>query len=464
MFVAIIQSAGSCVRKKKHGAGPVRLRNIPRDLGWPMVALLFIAVVLGGGGIRHGLTNLVVQLVALAVLLFQPGIVRRFFSESPLWLKILVPLTVLLPLIQLVPLPAGIWRALPGREMAAGTRDLVNAGEGWFPLTLDRARTLIALFALSAPLAVIVSAPSLKGDWRRSALVLLVALAFLHFAFGVVQFAAGGDTLRLYETNDAGRFYGFFVGHIASGLFLVIGLCSLIGLFASKKRTTLDLMLYPAGAALLAIGVLLSSSRSAIALLLVPALWAAWLAWRELHRFSRRTRILTFGGILAFLAVVAIVMATNDRLGATWERFESFEDSRPDIWEDTMNGIDRYWPVGSGMGTFDEVFQVEESLETLPAKKAARAHNEYIEVALEAGILGILLIAAWVVGLLASAYRRLRTVNAPVTLAAALSLLCIALQALIYFPLRNMAVLCIAGLLVALLTAPVKIKRDRVIE
>nr|WP_247713204.1 O-antigen ligase family protein [Qipengyuania polymorpha] len=223
-------------------------------------------------------------------------------------------------------------------------------------------------------------------------------------------------------------------------------------------------MLYPAGAALLVIGVVLSSSRSAIALLLLPGLWAAWLGWKELRRFSPRTRWLTLGGVITLLGAAALVMATNERLGATWERFESFEDSRPDIWEDTMVGIERYWPVGSGMGTFDEVFQVEESLETLPAKKAARAHNEYFEITLEAGIFGILLVVAWVAGLLYSAYRGLRTVQAPVTLAAALSLLCIALQALIYFPLRNMAVLCIAGLLVALLTAPVTIKRDRVIE
>lgn len=449
---------------KRRDSGRACLLTIHRDLGWPLIALLAIAVIFGGGGIRHGLTNLIVQLAALAILLFQPGLFRRFLSETPIWLKLLVLLTILLPLVQLIPLPADIWRALPGREMAAETRDLIGAGEGWFPITLDRARTIIALFALTAPLAVMLSVHSLENDWQRSALVLLVTFAFVDFAFGVIQFAAGGDTLHFYETNDPSRFYGFFVGHIASGLFLVIGLCGLIGLFASKKRTSLDLMLYPAGAVLLVIGVVLTSSRSAIALLLLPGLWAAWLAWEELRRFSMRARMFTLGIAVALLGCAAVVLATNERLGATWERFESFEDSRPDIWEDTLVGIDRYWPVGSGMGTFDEVFQVEESLETLPAKKAARAHNEYLEIALEAGIFGVLLIAAWVVGLLYCAYRGLRGVNGPVTIAAALSLLCIALQALIYFPLRNMAVLCIAGLLIALLTAPVTAKRDRVSE
>ena len=129
-----------------------------------------------------------------------------------------------------------------------------------------------------------------------------------------------------------------------------------------------------------------------------------------------------------------------------------------------MSGIDRYWPVGSGMGTFDEVFQVEESLETLSVKKAARAHNEFLEIALEAGIAGLLLVAGWMVFLAYAFVRGIRSVHAPAIMAAAMALVCIGLQALIYFPLRNMAVLCVAGLLVALLTAPITIKRDRVID
>ena len=441
-----------------------RVKAVPRDLGWPLVALLLIALILGGGGIRHGLTNLVVQLAALGVLLFQPGLLRRFASEAPIWLKALVAVTLLVPLLQLIPVPASLWRELPGREMAAEARDLIGAGSDWFPVTLDRARTVVAFFALVGPLAVLLSSHSRVTDWRRSALTLLVGLAFLQFALGVVQFAAGGDSLALYETNQTGRFYGFFVGHISSGLFMVIGLTCLVGLFASRERAALDLLVYPAGSALLIIGVILSGSRSAVALLGIPCLWIAWLAWQELRHFSRRTRWIAVGTVLATGLLAATFMATNQRLGETWERFQSFEDSRPDIWTDTQIGIERYWPVGSGMGTFDEVFQVEESLETLPAKKAARAHNEYLEIALEAGIFGVLLVAAWVTALLYSTYRGLRTVQAPLTLAAALCLLCIALQALIYFPLRNMTVLCVAGLLVALLTAPVTIKRDRVIE
>ena len=436
------------------------MTQVGRVLGWPLVALMVMALVFGGGGIRHGLTNLLVQLTALGVILFQPGLVRQFAAQSPRWLQALLLVTLLVPLIQLVPLPPGLWQALPGREMALETRSMIGAESSWFPITLDRARTAIALFALLAPLAAILCLGGLTPAKARQLLVLIVALTFLQYLFGVIQFASGGESLKFYETNETGRFYGFFVGHIASGLFMVIGFCALVGCYASKKRTTIDNLLYPAAAVLLCIGVILTGSRSAVVLLVLPGLWAAWVGWTELRRYSPRLRYGVLGAAALSLIAVGAVVATNQRLGDTWDRFSSFEDSRPDIWADTEVAAERYWPVGSGMGTFDEVFQVEESLETLTAKRAARAHNDYLEIALEAGIGGLVLVAAWFAALLYAAYRGLRSSYAPFTIAASLALLCIALQSLLYFPLRNMTVLCVAGSLVALLTAPLTIKRD----
>lgn len=432
-----------------------------RELGWPFVAFLFLALVLGGGGIRHGLTNLVVQAGALAILLLWPGKIRAFLTHAPKGLIVLVAASVLLPLLQLVPLPPGLWQGLPGREMATESRFLVGAGGDWFPLTLDRGRTIVAALALFGPLAVIASYDYRSEKAAKAALAVLVAMAFLQVCFGVVQLAAGGDTLTFYETNREGRFYGFFIGHIASGLFMVVGLCALIGHYEMSRKTLIRTLLYLGFGLLLVVGVILTNSRSAVALLLLPAAWAGFIALRHSKTLAPKLRGFALGGALVALLGTVALFATNDRLAGTWDRYQDLEDSRPDIWEDTLVGIERYWPVGSGMGTFDEVFQVEESLEALVAKKAARAHNEYLEILLEAGIYGAGLVLAWFLYLAYAIIRGLRSVQAPVTVAAALAGLCFALQALIYFPLRNMAELCVAGLLVALLTAPLTTKRDR---
>ncbi|QZD89458.1 O-antigen ligase family protein [Qipengyuania aurantiaca] len=432
-----------------------------REFGFSLAIFLLIALILGGGGIRHGLTNLFVQLGGLALLLLWPDKIGQFLSKAPKGLIVLVAATVLLPVMQLVPLPPEVWKALPGREMALESRALVHAENDWFPLTLDRGRTITALFALAGPLAVIVTYRFGSKKASHAGLGILAGLAILQLAYGVLQLAVGGDALLLYETNSEGRFYGFFVGHIASGLFLVIGLCALIGLYEVSNKSTVRTTLFIAFSILLVIGVILTNSRSAVALLCLPGLWALIIAVRRVMALPSRKRWVSLGAALFALVGAGMLMATNNRLDQTWERFEDFEDSRPDIWADTVVGIERYWPVGSGMGTFDEVFQVEESLEALITKKAARAHNEYLEILLEAGIFGVALVIAWLLYLLYAIICGLRTVQAPVTLAAALAGSCIALQALLYFPLRNMAELCVAGLLVALLTAPLTTKRDR---
>ena len=81
-------------------------------------------------------------------------------------------------------------------------------------------------------------------------------------------------------------------------------------------------------------------------------------------------------------------MATDRFAGST-------EDARLYLWDDAVYAAERYFPVGSGMGTFDDVFQIDESLENMSVKRAGRAHNDYLEVAIEAGLPGIILIGAW---------------------------------------------------------------------
>ena len=439
---------------------PVSPIEWTRMIGWSLIALMAISLMFGGGGVGRGLTNLLVQLVALGILLFTPGALRHFVSTAPKPLLILVGLTLALPLIQLLPLPAGLWQSLPGRDMAVESRELVGAGDDWFPITLDRARTLTAVLALIGPLAVLTAVFGRKLAQGRHILLLLVGLALANFLFGALQFATSSDALILYGSRSDGRFYGFFANHNSSGLLMVIGLCAMVGFYADKPRRATQSAAMAFVAMLLVIGVVLTNSRSSTALLLLPLAWIGWLILKELAKVEARKRWTIIGAGVLGIAAVGALVATNDRLGATWERYGDLEDSRPDIWADTANGIDRYWPVGSGMGTFDEVFQVEESLETLVAGRAGRAHNEYLEIVLEAGIVGGLLVIGWGLYLLFATWRGLRSVHAPVTLAAAMASACIALQALLDLPLRNMALLCVAGLLVALLSAPLSTKRD----
>nr|KIS30085.1 hypothetical protein TQ38_24710 [Novosphingobium sp. P6W] len=124
-------------------------------------------------------------------------------------------------------------------------------------------------------------------------------------------------------------------------------------------------------------------------------------------------------------------------------------DARPLIWQDSVESIARFWPLGSGIGTFDEVFQIDETLENIGPGRAARAHNEYIEVAIESGLLGLTLLASWLIFLFMSglkAARRGGTAIAPIPI-----FIMLALQSILDYPLRNETLLCVSGLMLALL-------------
>ena len=432
---------------------------VQANLGWPLVALLFVALVFGGGGVGPGLANATVQLAALALLLLVPGSKKGKIYGRPKVLLALVAATFAVPLLQLVPLPPGVWQQLPGRTLAAESFALIEREDVWFPLSLDRLRTLAAVFALLGPLAVLHRFRGDTHDGVAAGLLVIVGLATTHFLFGALQYAL--DDLYLYGDTVEKRFFGFFASHNTSGLFLIVGLTALVGYDRMSKAGSGQRLGHLLLAILLVFAVILTRSRSSTTLLLVPLGFFALYALGDLRRASGRKRLIVLGSIAIIAAFVAGLAATNDRLGATWQRYADLEDSRPLIWEDTLYAIDRYWPVGGGVGTFDEVFQVDESLEYLAPPRVGRAHNDYLEVTLESGILGVAVLAAWFLYLAIEWWRRRASAYAPAVHAAGISLLCIAVQALVDFPLRNVALLTVAGLLIALLTAPGTIKRDR---
>ncbi len=432
-------------------ASGVRLTSLQVQL----VVLLSIGVIIGGGGSPAAIPNLFVQLFALAVLAFNLPILLRFWLHEPLAFRALVGITLAIPLLQLIPLPPEIWASLPGRDLVKRSYDLVGEGDSWRAFSLTPNRTFIGFLALLPPLAVLVLASSLSLTRRTQMMGALTVLGLLNVGLGLVQVLSEnriGNLFGAYGYVVPDQLYGTFASHAAAGLFLVLALVALCGMpmvELGKKG-----VIVRAGiAVLLVLGVVLTQSRSAIALLSVPASLAFLRTLSTVYR-SRAWRLTRRQATIVFVVIIGLIgtsslIATNTRIAESLARFDSLEDARPGIWDDTTSAIDRYWPVGSGTGSFAEVFQVDESLENIQPFLAGRAHNDYLEVTLEIGLAGILILAAWALWLLwwvkqpgnASWYHRLVPFG---------GLVAIALQSLVDYPMRNEAILCAAALFVAM--------------
>jgi O-antigen ligase len=304
----------------------------------------------------------------------------------------------------------------------------------------------VALIGLLAPFAILISARDTQA-FQRSALQWIAGLGIVNIAVGTVQLTSGRQLLNWYGGGNPAHLYGTFANHNSAGLFLVIALCALLGVRSTP--TPSHRAIKSALGILLAAGVFLTQSRSSIALLIIPAIQLLLQYLRRDHGSPVRafTAMVSFLIILGTLGALA---AGNSKAGEILQRFDDLRDPRPMIWDDSRAAIARYWPVGSGVGTFDEVFQVDESLENVNGHLAGRAHSEYLEVLLENGIFGAFLTLSWIVYIVIIGFRSFYK-NRSCCLAPISILVAVSMQSFLDYPLRNQAIMCVTAAMIALL-------------
>ena len=443
--------------KKGSGTSPSFPKGEFTPLAVSLLALVLIAIAFGGGGVRYGMANLVVQLTALGILACFKDTFFSFWRRAPLALTLLVAACVLLPIIQLIPLPESVWTALPGRALAADALTAVDA-MGWAPGSLDSARTAVALSGLIVPVTLLALGWSAKSEQILMLGWLVVALGVVNVLVGVPQALDTEASASFYPENPMpGVLFGTFANRNSTGIFLVACL-ALAALLPFPRAHPLVTPGRISICVLLIIAIVLTRSRSALALSSIPLLLAglkfalAKLRPADGQQGSGRTNIIIgAGAIIAIAALASIVSFAPGRVGDTLQRFNQDGDARSYIWEDALYASSRYWPAGSGMGTFDEVFQADESLENMTHRRAGRAHNDYLEVSIEAGLPGIALIAAWLVMLIWLTWRAKASPQRWIAWSGAAILLAIALQSITDYPLRNQSMLAVGALALLIL-------------
>lgn len=435
-----------------------------------LAAIMVFAVAFGGGGSKYGLANLVVQLAALVALSFHRHAFFAFWSSAPMGVRIITGLTILLPVLHLIPLPAGLWSSLPGREAVAQSFELIGDGaaaSGWASASVDPGRTLLALTAIIAPLAVLAIGFNAARDRLLVVGWIVVALGLVNFLLGVPQVLGTNQTGLLFPENVMpGVLFGTFANRNSTGLFLVAALALAAFLPAHPKFGRNALPIRIAICVLLVVAIVLTRSRTAIVLALIPLGLVALrfgLAQLRARRGDAPSRpwLAAIPAVIVIAVVAALIVTSPGRVGMAFDRFgDTTEDARAYIWDDAAYSAQRYFPVGSGMGTFDEVFQLDESLENMTLRRAGRAHNDYLEVAIEAGLPGIALIVGWLAMIAWMSWQARHSRDRWIAWSGGAILLAVALQSITDYPLRNHSMLAVAALAFVILARFGAIGRD----
>lgn len=421
------------------------------------VAPLYLLACLILGGSAQGIwQNMLLQLAGIAIIAWAAA---ARAGEPPLptarHLLLLALAGLAVVVIQLVPLPASVWSHLAGREPIAEGYRLLGMNPPPLPLSLAPYNSLSTLLAVIPALAIfccIVRFKATRASWLAAALFAGVIAGVL---LGAVQVASGNATQSvwyLYDETNVGVAVGFFANANHMAILLVVALPFLAAFVAAGRTSNIQrysaLLALVAGAALVVlVGIALNNSLAAYGLAL-PVLAAS--AMIVLPSGSRlRLWALILAAVLMIGAVTALSTASigSGNLGAA-----TSVESRAEILATSMRALKDFLPWGSGLGSFQNVYHLYENPAQITTTYVIHAHNDYVELALETGVLGIVVILAFLWWWAAAVWRVWRTAEAgPFARAATIASAAILAHSLVDFPLRTAAVSACFAMCLALI-------------
>lgn len=339
-------------------------------------------------------------------------------------------------LAQLAPLPPALASLL-----SPGLARLTSADPGrWHPLTASVPDTLRGLAFLFSALTLHVVAATVLGEGRarRRFLRVLSGLALLLAVIGLAQLAA--ETRRIYgffqPWEEDASIFGPFVNRNHFAGYMLLAVPATLSVFSSAYRRYAGLRGSRSGLRrwLVNLG---SAEGAALIYSCIPAMASV----AALLATTSRGALLAFASSLLVVGVIAKesrVRAWAPALvfvaaGLAWFGIERLEQrfthvigdslGRTVVWKDSLQRMEGLWLTGSGFNTFGQSMS-HASPWTLPAGATPwpadldpsrrlgprggyrtpegvpgllwyrEAHNDYVQVLVEAGVPGLVL-AAW---------------------------------------------------------------------
>lgn len=384
-------------------------RRLQLSLFRPSVAFVLLAVLvailwLAGGASRADvLGQVVVRAYAWIALVLASmfGAPPRFAGARPVLILLLLALG--LAILQLVPLPPEAWQHLPGR--AALEAAAMEQEQPWRPLTMTPAATRNALSSLVIPVTVLVLAAGLTRS-ERSWLLPLLLIAIVASAFiGLLQLS-GVIISNPFVNDTAGQISGTLANRNHFAVLLAIG-CPLVATWAmggERGRARYRLPVALGFVVILLLIILVIGSRAGMLTGAIAMLGALLLVRNQIGRQFRWAPRWIFPAMVAVvvLLIAALVGATvlTDR-AVSIDRALDVDvgtDMRSRGLSTVLDMIRTYLPFGSGLGGFDPIFRMHEPFSLLKPTYFNHAHNDYLEVVLDAGIPGAALLGgalAW---------------------------------------------------------------------
>lgn len=271
----------------------------------------------------------------------------------------------------------------------------------WFALHLT---AILAFFA--AMLAYLDSAKRL-----RKVVWLITIFGFIFGFYAILQAVLSpGKIYGLYEARYGSPFGSFvnrhnFAAYMEMVIAVPLGLL-FIGAVPKDKR-----LLFLTAIGVMGVSLLLSGSRGGFVALLAEIFFLAILALKSKSYAQIALKIGLTALLIAMLIVGAVLVGGESSLTrfAETAAAKDFTTNRLHIWSVTLNVIKANFPLGAGFGAFAIAYTPFDTFNG--AERVEQAHNDYLQVLADAGIVGALIGAFFLFRLFRTGFGNIKTSN-----------------------------------------------------
>ncbi|HZF94059.1 MAG TPA: O-antigen ligase family protein [Allosphingosinicella sp.] len=425
-------------------------------------AYLLLCLLLGGASAAGIWGNMMLQILALPII--AAAVLTSPSTPVPAPGRQLIALllaAVAVVAMQLVPLPPSIWTGIAGREAIAEGFTAVGAELPWLTTSLSPYRTVSSALWLLPAVAILLAILRLRAFKPGPIAWTIVAVTVVSVAIGAMQ-VAGGETSGwyFYEITNRGASTGFFsnANHLATLLVCTFPFLTALYLHARDKGRSVQknsglLVILVGAVGLVVVGVAVNRSLAGVGLS-VPVLAASALMF-----MSRRGRPMPrwLLALVPILAVASVAVALSGPTGNNLigEEARSSQESRFTSFSRSLDAAGDFLPAGSGIGSFQEIYRTRENPETMTRTYMNHVHSDYIELLLETGVPGMIVLALFLYWWARRTWAIWRAEDRDhYALAGSIASAAILAHSAVDYPLRTAAIAAVFALSVALMAEP----------
>lgn len=410
---------------------------------WAGILLLIALVIVGGASRSDAASQPFVRVASIIVIGWCTFHLTSAQLRRAMALGWFLLAFAALCILQLIPLPPGVWAALPGNVALANAMAGLGFDNVWRPLSLTPDRTLNALLACLPAAAVLLVLVRIRLSSLNAVPYALLVTVALTAVLSLSQIYGGGP--YFYRITNAGNGVGFFANRNHAALLLAMGLplTAYASVRIARRGRVGGAFLGAAASTLLLLTLLLANgSRGGIAVGAIGLLGAGWILVRsQILAFSRSGwTAAAIGTSVMILSLMTAFWFTERSL--TFARLMSAGEDNAELrilalpW--ILQLVRDFMPFGSGLGSFEYVFRILEPDALVSPVYLNHAHNDYLELASDAGLAGVALLLALAYRALRGAWKSLQSAaRDPAVPMAVILVVQIALASVLDYPVRT---------------------------